>query len=395
MTCILICGKMSPDYQKRGLTMKKQKLIILPILIVCILFSCISPAVAALKGDIDGKAGVTAADARLVLRASVNLEVLTEQQLKLADVDGKPGITAADARLVLRASVNLENLGELEEVHVHEYNKVVSIEREPTCTGTGKQKVACSCGRETTQYTDKLGHDYQLTSEEAPTCKKQGKKISTCNRCGLTDTDYIPKIDHEYEITEEKPAGCETKGHIRYQCKYCTSVKADQFPATGHDYDSVTGLCKNCGNSDPNHYDEIPKGEKWIVDDNWEISIVSVKNHSLHSTSINNSQGYTNEQCVLITYKVKSIGYKPHLENATGLNITPLDFKVYDAEGEQAKNYVCNHTQYATVELEGLSATGVVPVVLMNNSDSITFVISEYDSDGVIRRAFFTADITD
>lgn len=156
----------------------------------------------------------------------------------------------------------------------------------------------------------------------------------------------------------------------------------------------TTGLCENCGLSAPNHYDVIPSGGKWIVEGNWEISIESVSNHPLHSTSINNTQGYTNQQCVLINYKVKNIGYTPHLANATGLIITPLDFKVYDGEGEQANNYVCEHTKYAQVEITGLSATGVVPVVLMNNSDSITFVISEYDSNGVMRRTVFSADIT-
>ncbi len=61
-------------------------------------------------GDIDGKDGVTAADARLALRASVKLETLTETQTKAANVDHKDGVTAADARLILRASVKLETL---------------------------------------------------------------------------------------------------------------------------------------------------------------------------------------------------------------------------------------------------------------------------------------------
>lgn len=366
------------------------------VLSILIILSCISPVFAALKGDVDGIVGVSAADARLVLRASVGLESLSDAQKAAADVDGTPGISAADARLILRASVGLESLGDIqeEEEHVHVYNKVLSVDREPTCTGSGKQRVACSCGRETTEYIDKLGHDYQLSSEEAPTCKKQGKKISTCTRCGLTDTDYIPRIEHDYQITEEKPAGCNTKGHIRYECTMCGSVKAEQFPATGHNYDETTGLCKNCGNSDPNFYEEIPEGGKWIVEDNWEISIESVKNHSLDSASINATQGYTNQQCVMITYKVKNIGFKSPHENATnGLSVSPLKFNVYDETGEQANNYVCKHTKYPAVEIKGLSDTGTVPVVLMNNSNKITFIINLTDSDGVVRRAFFTAPV--
>lgn len=59
-------------------------------------------------GDIDGDGKVTAADARLALRAAVDLDILTEEQLKAADMDGDGKVTAADARLILRKAVNLE-----------------------------------------------------------------------------------------------------------------------------------------------------------------------------------------------------------------------------------------------------------------------------------------------
>ena len=62
-------------------------------------------------GDVDMNGIVTAADARLALRASVGLETLSDVQKKAAEVDGKPeAISASDARLILRASVGLEIL---------------------------------------------------------------------------------------------------------------------------------------------------------------------------------------------------------------------------------------------------------------------------------------------
>ena len=61
-----------------------------------------------LYGDIDADGQITPADARLVLRFTVELEVFTGLQAILADVDGFPGINPADARKVLRASVGLE-----------------------------------------------------------------------------------------------------------------------------------------------------------------------------------------------------------------------------------------------------------------------------------------------
>ncbi len=59
-------------------------------------------------GDVDNDGKVTASDARLALRASVNLEKLTATQTKAADIDKSSTVTASDARMILRASVGLE-----------------------------------------------------------------------------------------------------------------------------------------------------------------------------------------------------------------------------------------------------------------------------------------------
>ncbi len=61
------------------------------------------------KGDVDGDGKITASDARLCLRASVALEVLTEAQNVAADVNNSFDITSADARNILRTSVGLES----------------------------------------------------------------------------------------------------------------------------------------------------------------------------------------------------------------------------------------------------------------------------------------------
>ncbi len=61
-------------------------------------------------GDVDYDNKITAADARLALRASVGLEKFDSQKNYAADVDKNGSITAADARLILRASVGLEHL---------------------------------------------------------------------------------------------------------------------------------------------------------------------------------------------------------------------------------------------------------------------------------------------
>lgn len=61
-----------------------------------------------IPGDMDGSGDITSADARIILRASVNLETLSAELKKLADVDGNGKIDASDARIILRMSVGLK-----------------------------------------------------------------------------------------------------------------------------------------------------------------------------------------------------------------------------------------------------------------------------------------------
>lgn len=61
------------------------------------------------KGDADGNGNVTAADARLVLRASAKLEKLTAEATACCDVNNDNVINSSDARKILRASAKLES----------------------------------------------------------------------------------------------------------------------------------------------------------------------------------------------------------------------------------------------------------------------------------------------
>lgn len=59
-------------------------------------------------GDVNGDGDVTAADARLALRAAAMLENIDEASFYAADVDFDEKVTAADARKILRVSAGLE-----------------------------------------------------------------------------------------------------------------------------------------------------------------------------------------------------------------------------------------------------------------------------------------------
>lgn len=63
---------------------------------------------ATLLGDVNFDGDVTAADARLILRAAAQLELLTKAQLQVADLNGDTKINASDARKALRIAAKLE-----------------------------------------------------------------------------------------------------------------------------------------------------------------------------------------------------------------------------------------------------------------------------------------------
>lgn len=62
------------------------------------------------KGDVDGDGKITAADARLALRAAAKLTTLTKAQLEAADLTNDGRVTAEDARKILRVAAKLETI---------------------------------------------------------------------------------------------------------------------------------------------------------------------------------------------------------------------------------------------------------------------------------------------
>ena len=60
-------------------------------------------------GDVNNDGDVTAADARLALRASATLDILSGKALDAADVNGDGVVTAKDARSILRYAAKITN----------------------------------------------------------------------------------------------------------------------------------------------------------------------------------------------------------------------------------------------------------------------------------------------
>lgn len=135
---------------------------------------------AAMYGDIDGEKGISAADARMILRASVGLETLTEEQLIFADIDENGTVSAADARFALRMSVGLDEAK-------HFYDK--KLTKEPSCTEAGEYEYSCTeCDDKYTVPVDALGHDYPDPEILVQvTCDSDGIEKYTCERCGFSE----------------------------------------------------------------------------------------------------------------------------------------------------------------------------------------------------------------
>ena len=67
------------------------------------------------RGDVNGDGGITAADARIVLRAAANLESLNAAYTTAADLTGDGKLTAAEARRILRVASKIDSAASLNE----------------------------------------------------------------------------------------------------------------------------------------------------------------------------------------------------------------------------------------------------------------------------------------
>ena len=174
-------------------------------------------------GDVDGDGSIKAADARLVLRASVGLEKLSAEAIAAADADRDGQIKAADARLVLRASVGLEQL------HTHEYTKE-TVTKKATCTEKGEKKIVCECGDFITEAIAATGHKEVKDKAVAATCTNTGKtEGSHCSVCGevLKAQETVQATGHNKVLDETtvKAKTCKEDGYSGdYKCSVCGIV---------------------------------------------------------------------------------------------------------------------------------------------------------------------------
>ncbi len=267
---------------------------------------------AAMLGDVDADGKISAADARLALRASVGLEKYAAgtDQFFAANVDGDEKISAADARLILRASVGLEKFTQPEPAHVHTFGDwtaekngvLVNGKHSRVCTvcgaketadctyGAAKETRAATCtsanvmtqtcavcgGQKTVKSTvPAFGHDKIPQSTKAATCTERGQNVYLCKTCGKTVVEYVSALGHSFTSKTKKDATtllsaatCTADAVYYYTCTNCgisakgidnTKKYTDTGSALGHDFtvencvfegDVHSLLCSRCGYAD-------------------------------------------------------------------------------------------------------------------------------------------------
>ena len=98
--------------------------------------------------------------------------------------------------------------------------------REATCTETGYEGteycIDCSMVLNYGKMIPALGHHWEESGIQKPTCTEWGKKQYTCGICGATNTEDIPLAQHQITIKGKKEADCAIEGYTGDEvCSVC------------------------------------------------------------------------------------------------------------------------------------------------------------------------------
>jgi len=134
---------------------------------------------------------------------------------------------------------------------------------EPTCNTAGYIVYTCQrCGYEYEEIVSTPAHKYDIIVVP-PTCTTDGFTVHRCRYCGQREeyiTDYVPALGHSYDVVTKSPT-CVDEGVQTIYCPSCGEVFSETvIPTLSHQYTS-SGVCSICGERDPNHMEDILKGD--------------------------------------------------------------------------------------------------------------------------------------
>ena len=201
-------------------------------------------------GSVDGDSALTAADARLILRAGLSLDRIPDAALPYADLSMDGELSAADARLALRLAVGLD-------ADAERHAFAVTLQTAPVCTAPGAMSYVCTyCGKTGSLTVPATPHAYGEPVETPATCSKNGQRVQTCRDCGAKKIETLGTKGHTWTVSgktvscavcSKKAEGFVTVNKDRYYC--VNGVKQLSWTEIGGDYyffDRVSGaLYKN------------------------------------------------------------------------------------------------------------------------------------------------------
>lgn len=163
-------------------------------------YSCVDKVFGSHKlGDINGDCEITAADARLCLKAAANMITLDEEQFKAADVIGIGFATSSAARKILRVSAGLE-IFDNRVIYLYEGDKITYgplLNR-----GSGMYNWECTVTPNEGSPSD--GMEYNMTTEPSREIMNPGTPVyQSFTFNGLKEGVY--KVNLQLKASFEEP----------------------------------------------------------------------------------------------------------------------------------------------------------------------------------------------
>lgn len=91
-------------------------------------------------------------------------------------------------------------------------------------------------------FGKKCEHEYEVTSQTAPTCTANGTKYKKCTLCDHTTTEPIAALGHD-TVEETVSPTCTEKGYLKTTCTRCDYLnQSNQTAALGHAFGAWTTI---------------------------------------------------------------------------------------------------------------------------------------------------------
>lgn len=166
-------------------------------------------------------------------------------------------------------------------------------------------------------------HDYQVTTEIAATCTKDGSRTYTCIKCGDSYDESIPTEGHKEVTDPAKAATCTETGLTEgCHCEVCGMVLKKQETIIALDHDFVDGICVRCGEKETTEPSEgavlgekvnrITSGSKYVVAFSGSTGVFGMARDSsgkIVPTKLDVSSGSAVDDTLIWTLTEQSGGY--------------------------------------------------------------------------------------